>query len=119
MDQRTGQDQFSSLPVLAAGGWRQESHLCVSGERGVNDPGQELAVDGRCRDDLSGGHGRDAVQRLVLGILVLHGGMGKHACRSRSRRTRTNSSEENVPPSHSSNRLLQKHPEFRVRTTVL
>lgn len=37
----------------------------------MDDAGQELAVDGSGGDDLSRGHGRDAVQGLVLGVLVL------------------------------------------------
>lgn len=73
---------------------RKGSYLCISGERGMNYSRQELAVDGGGWDNLSRGHGRDAVQRLILGILVLHSNR-THAYRSQSF---TEDKQENVPP---------------------
>lgn len=46
-------------------------YLWVAREAGPYDPRQELAVDGSGRDDLSRGHGGDALQSFLLGILVL------------------------------------------------
>lgn len=48
-------------------------YLCVAGEAGPYYSRQELAVYGGGWDDLSWGHGGDALQSLLLGILVLHG----------------------------------------------
>lgn len=51
-------------------------YLCISREAGTDYPRQQLAVYGRGWDDLSRGHGGDALQSFLLGILVLH--VNKH-----------------------------------------
>lgn len=47
-------------------------YLSVAGEAGSHYSRQQLAVYGGGWDDLSRGHGRDALQSFLLGILVLH-----------------------------------------------
>lgn len=69
-------DDFLFFFLLPYSYGQNESYLCVPGERGVDYSGQELAVDGSGRDDLCRGHGGDAVQRLALGVLVLHRNRG-------------------------------------------
>lgn len=61
------------------------SYRCIAGEAGSHYSGQEFAVYGCGRDDLSGGHGGDALQSFLLGILVLRRQHG-HV---KSRETRT------------------------------
>lgn len=47
------------------------SYRCIAGEAGSHYSGQEFAVYGCGGDDLSWGHGGDALQSFLLGILVL------------------------------------------------
>lgn len=70
---RITDDFFFLLPSSSG---QNVSYLCVPGKRGMDYSGQELAVDGSGGDDLSRGHGGDAVQRLALGVLVLHRNRG-------------------------------------------